>query len=151
MVKIFNLVRIQKNYQLFIKITFFLISFAFIFFYLKNSKYFGLINFDAEHYWRLSETFLDKNGNFSFINFFDNIRGYAYPFMLFIIKLVAKIINVNQFLILVLFNSFIFCLITTVLIPKIAELCFNIKVNYLFFIIIIFLCFIFGGIIFYIH
>ena len=81
---------------------------------------------DSEQYWKLASTFVD-NGNFSFDNYPLSIRGYGFPFFLFLIKWFASVLHINQLFFYRIIILFIHALITFFVIPKIFNSIFGLK------------------------
>lgn len=124
------------------KIIFFILSFILIYIYIASKKI-DYYYFDSFHYWHLSKKFINEGGNFSFLNFFDDYRGYFYPFILFLLRLVGSIIKIDGAIALNIFNALIFSIISAILTPYIFEKLFNIKFNLLSYALLIFLFFYF--------
>ncbi len=85
-----------------------------------------LLSFDARYYWELRLSFYDSGRNFSLLNFADEqfqLRGYFFPLMLLAGEWVIDILTpdrwVDDFAIVVIFNSFLMVAISWTLIPAI--------------------------------
>lgn len=49
---------------------------------------------DSLHYWELGGSF-DANGHFSFFNYNSPLRGYLFPFLLYLVQRQADLINLD--------------------------------------------------------
>lgn len=76
---------------------------------------------DAKYYWDLSDTFL-IGGKFSFLNYDYKIRGYLFPFVIFLIKRLAQIVGINADLFYVILMSTIYALLITLWLPNLIEI-----------------------------
>ncbi len=98
----------------------FLITFLYSCF--SNSK----LYWDSLKYWNYSDKFLDNFGHFSVFNYNDNIRGYLFPFIIYVIKKLSSLFNISNALILLwIFNGLIFAVLFGIYIPKIFSKLFN--------------------------
>ena len=83
----------HKNYI--IKIILFILSFFTIFIFIKltsNSQFY----FDSKDYWELSYKFFDSNNHFSFLNFFDQRRGYLFPLILLLVRFFGSLLGIRE-------------------------------------------------------
>jgi hypothetical protein len=76
---------------------------------------------DSAGYWALSESFTES-GHFSFFDFQDALRGYAFPLLLWGMRKVAGLFVGDQLLIVPGINAVLFALIGAVLIPRLASI-----------------------------
>lgn len=108
------------------KITIFSLIFIGIFCYLV--QFIGeSFYFDSGTYWNLKEMFV-INGIFKFENFNYPLRGYAFPFLLFIFSYILKSIGVDQVYSFYLLSSFLFAFLSVYIFPRIM-LMFNKSVS----------------------
>ena len=119
---------IEDKTYFFIKLFLFIITFSltFTYLYLQKITYFY---FDSCNYWNISQNFLDVNFNFSFLNFFDNLRGYSFPFIIFCVRVISDFLKIDNILAFNIYSSLLFSLITCLLLPLFFEKIFNLKFN----------------------
>lgn len=70
---------------------------------------------DSLFYWTLADSF--SNDGFSFTNFSDGLRGYLFPFLLFLVKTQANLVNVDAKLWFYGYSALFFTLLSIYIIP----------------------------------
>jgi len=70
---------------------------------------------DSLFYWQFADSF--SNDGFSFTNFSDGLRGYLFPFLLFLVKTQANLVNVDAKLMFYGYSSLFFTLLSIYIIP----------------------------------
>jgi hypothetical protein len=76
---------------------------------------------DAGNYWQLAETFT-HGGHFSLLNFESEVRGYALPLVIYVLRAFGEALSWTDSSVAKLFNVALFALIGTVLAPRLAEI-----------------------------
>lgn len=76
---------------------------------------------DAGNYWQLGETFT-RDGHFSLLNFESEVRGYALPLVIYVLREFGEALSWTDSSVAKLFNVALFALIGTVLAPRLAEI-----------------------------
>lgn len=85
--------------------------------------------YDSSQYWGFSKLF-EINGVFDFGNYNATLRGFSFPFILYIIGRIANFFKINDPLnVLYLFNALMFSLMFGFCIPKIFEKMFKLKIK----------------------
>jgi len=77
--------------------------------------------YDSGHYWNLKDTFV-INGNFSFLHYKETLRGYAFPFILYVIAKLAHLIGLDEVVMFYLFSAAMFSSMICYLFPISAKL-----------------------------
>jgi len=70
---------------------------------------------DSLYYWQFADDFVTDS--FSFTNFSDGLRGYFFPFLLYLIKVQARWINLEAKLLFFGYSAFFFTLLSIYIIP----------------------------------
>lgn len=70
---------------------------------------------DSFYYWQLANAF--EGSNFSFVNYSNELRGYLFPFLLFILKKQADLINIDAKLLFHVYSALFFSALTIYIIP----------------------------------
>jgi hypothetical protein len=71
---------------------------------------------DSFNYWNLADNFL-KNGEFSFTNYGNGLRGYFFPFVLFLIISLGGVLGVDARQLFYVFSAFYFSILTIYVLP----------------------------------
>ena len=66
--------------------------FIFMLLYTVQRSHFPFLH-DSLYYWQFADSF--SNNGFSFTNFSNGLRGYFFPFLLFLIKAQAQLLGIN--------------------------------------------------------
>lgn len=91
----------------------------------------GEFFYDAGRYWYLSTFFRDVNGDFSLLLYTEELRGYLFPLILFVIRELFGGFLETYSLLIPLFNSLLMSTISLVLVPAIVQDLFKIKFNWI--------------------
>lgn len=83
-------------------------------YFLSNEKV--TLWFDTDYYWNLADTFIN-NGKFSFKFYNDTLRGYLWPFILFIFKQIGNITSINPYYIYLVSISIVYGLCFYMILP----------------------------------
>ena len=75
---------------------------------------------DSANYWQLAETFT-RDGHFSLLNFESELRGYALPLALYLLRALGEGLRWTDSSVVKLFNAAIFALIAGLLVPRLVE------------------------------
>lgn len=109
----------------------FLFFFSFFCIHGKNNFVMG----DAQTYWESAKNYIDSQG-FAFENFDFPVRGYLYPFILFIIQRIGNFLNIDPTYIFWVVMSIFYMLLICLIIPRLFEKIFKIKIkNYVLFVV----------------
>ena len=97
--------------------TFVLATFIFIcmLLYTLQRSYNPFVH-DSLYYWNLSTSFT-ANENFSLSNFHDDLRGYVFPFLLFILKTLAVFIRIDEKTFFYICSSLFFTTLSVYILP----------------------------------
>jgi hypothetical protein len=71
---------------------------------------------DSAYYWNLAGSFV-VNGDFSIINFHNELRGYLFPFLLFVIKTLAALLHIDGKTLFYIFSSLFFTALSVYILP----------------------------------
>ncbi len=115
--------RIQK-YKFFILFYFIILAYDLIHFMSWKNICIG----DAQYYWLAGNAFLNKNGEFSLLNYFNNwpylgwefktFRGYLVPLVTLFIRQAGTTLNIDYYIIYFLISAFIYSFAFDILFPK---------------------------------
>lgn len=83
---------------------------------------------DSFHYWNLADRFFE-DGEFSFTNYNNGLRGYLYPFILFLIKSVGGALGMGPKQFFYLSSALYFGLFTIFLLPRAFQKIFGWRIH----------------------
>ncbi len=84
---------------------------------------------DFLNYWNLADSFL-QDGKFSFTNFSSGLRGYFFPFVLFLIKSLASALGIDAELFFYICSAFYFTLFSVYLLPWAFQTIFDWEISF---------------------
>lgn len=76
--------------------------------------------YDASNYYMLAKSF-EKDGSFSFLNMPENIRGYVFPFILYLALKLGALLHMQDWVTVLLLNSIVFSLVVVYFLPYVLE------------------------------
>lgn len=85
--------------------------------------------YDAGHYWRYADQFL-ANGTFSLTNYSTNLRGYLFPFLLFLLKILASLLEIDPRILFSLCSALFFAALSVYLLPWAFHLIFDWEISF---------------------
>lgn len=83
--------------------------------YLLQRSYNPFVH-DSAYYWSIANSFTGGE-SFSIINFTNDLRGYFFPFLLFLLKSLAGLIQVEDKILFYVFSAFFFTFLSVYIIP----------------------------------
>jgi hypothetical protein len=81
---------------------------------------------DSAYYWSLSNSFI-LNESFSLFNFNNDLRGYSFPFLLFILKTLAVFLRTDAKTFFYIFSSLFFTILSIYILPWFTNTLFSWK------------------------
>ena len=85
---------------------------------------------DPLYYWQLADSF-SVDGNFSFTNYTNDLRGFLFPFCLFIIKTQATIFGFDAKLLFFGYSALLFALLSVYILPRFFHVVFLWRIHLL--------------------
>lgn len=83
---------------------------------------------DSLYYWELGRSFIAGH-TFSFTNFSDGLRGYLFPFLLFVVQWQASLLGIDPKLLFSVYSALLFTVISIHLVHRFIEWVFGWKAN----------------------
>jgi len=103
--------------------------FLFMLIYTLQRSYNPFVQ-DSAYYWGLANSFIIDE-HFSFTNFNSELRGYVFPFSLFMIKTLAEMVQSNEKTLFYVFSSLLFTLLSIFILPWFVHTLFQWKTKLL--------------------
>ena len=88
--------------------------FIFMLLYTVQRSHFPFLH-DSLYYWQFADSF--SNNGFSFTNFSNGLRGYFFPYLLFLIKAQAQFLGINAKLLFYGYSALFFSVLSIYIIP----------------------------------
>lgn len=84
--------------------------------------------YDSAHYWEYADDFY-KDASFSFTNYINGLRGYLFPFLLFLIKAQAGLFGLDARLLFYVYSALFFAALSVYILPWSFQTIFGWKVT----------------------